>query len=821
MGTTRLARIIKDHLLVLMALVAVAGMVFLRLAREPGALLVDGSRASVDRANRAGSRPIGNDLTFFFLPHHEAISRHWEAFGRPPLWDPRGFGGRPLVGNPQAGVFYPPVWLAWWSKAPAAQGWITVLHLVWGGLGVYVLSRFLGRSRLAAIVAGCVLEISPFLLAHVAEGHLPHVWSVSYYPWAFWAFARGRGGDARGSLILALVLSASFLAGHPQEWLLLMVALCAWACADFVSRRRALGLAPALRAMAPLVATMGLSLLITAVDLVPQLAVRPWLDRDRSAPGHEPPAHYFLRPLNALQLFDPTAMGGPSDYFGDDNYWETVCSIGLAPLVLLAIAVFRAPDRRQVRGWLMLIGFSVWFACGRALGFYSLLTLLVPGVGLVRAPGRALFLANLGASVLVGMGLDALVASAVRVRPVRGLVLAGLVALGAVMALEPLRAWRALDRIAHEPRVIAVAAVATVILAGAWSQARRGWLMGALAVGELAWAGFMLMPVASLERIVTPRGVAAALGDRAPFRAPPRVKARDAVYGDLEALIDGVEKTNVNDSFQLDAPSRLHEPLYEIASRPRPFARALPMYEPVAEFKAGIRQAVLDRMSVEALVSDRVEEGCPWPIIDRGEGLVIARNPTAMPRAYVVPAAVVIEGNPAVVLSAFRALDPRRSVVMEADPFAGLPAGPRQGFKPARWLPAASDRVVLEVETDAPGLLVVADTWMPGWTARVDGRPATIMRGNLCQRVVALSHPGRHRIEMAYLPPGLILGAATSAVSALVWVILWVATRSRRIAALASVSSGRAGGLHGRRRGGSGARGLERDREDAATARGA
>ena len=35
-----------------------------------------------------------------------------------PLWDGTGFGGRPMVGNPQAGLFYPPVWLAWWSGAP-------------------------------------------------------------------------------------------------------------------------------------------------------------------------------------------------------------------------------------------------------------------------------------------------------------------------------------------------------------------------------------------------------------------------------------------------------------------------------------------------------------------------------------------------------------------------------------------------------------------------------------------------------------------------------------------------------------------------------
>ncbi len=33
-----------------------------------------------------------------------------------------------------------------------------------------------------------------------------------------------------------------------------------------------------------------------------------------------------------------------------------------------------------------------------------------------------------------------------------------------------------------------------------------------------------------------------------------------------------------------------------------------------------------------------------------------------------------------------------------------------------------------------PGLLVVADSWMPGWTARVDGVPVPILRGNHAQR---------------------------------------------------------------------------------------
>ena len=78
--------------------------------------------------------------------------------GHLPLWDARGFGGRPLVGNPQAGMFYPPVWAVWWCGSSSALGWLTIGHLFWGGFGVYVLMRSSAQGRLAATVAAAVVR---------------------------------------------------------------------------------------------------------------------------------------------------------------------------------------------------------------------------------------------------------------------------------------------------------------------------------------------------------------------------------------------------------------------------------------------------------------------------------------------------------------------------------------------------------------------------------------------------------------------------------------------------------------------------------------
>ena len=106
-------------------------------------------------------------------------------------------------------------------------------------------------------------------------------------------------------------------------------------------------------------------------------------------------SRYHLGGLNAFQLLSPTALGGPADYFGDDNYWETVCSIGLVPLVA-------GGGRRRCD--IPIAGScaagscwrprSVVFACGRSGGLYSLCFATVPGVridpraGAVAVPGQ-------------------------------------------------------------------------------------------------------------------------------------------------------------------------------------------------------------------------------------------------------------------------------------------------------------------------------------------------------------------------------------------------------------------------------------------------
>src|SRR5262249_36858741 len=152
-------------------------------------------------------------------------------------------------------------------------------------------------------------------------GHYPHVWSVSWYPWAFWAFGRFLRGQAPGALALPPILALSFLSGHPQEWYYLVVAL-SFGALGVALGRCALGQRRAgARALAVWLLLVSLSIGMGAVELVPDLSAQRWALRSRHAvPSHA--FHYQVRALNLFQLLDPAALGGPADYFGGDNYWE-------------------------------------------------------------------------------------------------------------------------------------------------------------------------------------------------------------------------------------------------------------------------------------------------------------------------------------------------------------------------------------------------------------------------------------------------------------------------------------------------------------------
>ena len=172
------------------------------------------------------------------------------------------------------------------------------------------LIRSAGTGRWAATVAAAAYQASPFLLAHTFEGHYPHVWAACWYPWAFWAYTEMRSARPRGLLLMPIVLALTYLTGHPQEWFLLLLALSVWSLSDALAAWRAQGPRRAVIKLLVWAGVAAFSIGLAAVEVVPQLAVRPWLLRSHdSLPAVEIPRRYHLQALNAFPVAQPGRPG--------------------------------------------------------------------------------------------------------------------------------------------------------------------------------------------------------------------------------------------------------------------------------------------------------------------------------------------------------------------------------------------------------------------------------------------------------------------------------------------------------------------------------
>jgi uncharacterized membrane protein YfhO len=73
----------------------------------------------------------------------------------------------------------------------------------------------------------------------------------------------------------------------------------------------------------------------------------------------------------------------------------------------------------------------------------------------------------------------------------------------------------------------------------------------------------------------------------------------------------------------------------------------------------------------------------------------------------------------------------------------------------------------MDVRAEGPGVLVVAESWEAGWSARVDGVAARLLRVEHGRMAVVLPG-GFHRLELAHRAPGLTAGLALACLGAAV-----------------------------------------------------
>src|SRR5262249_13457292 len=141
----------------------------------------------------------------------------------------------------------------------------------------------------------------------------------------------------------------------------------------------------------------------------------------------------------------------------------------------------------------------------------------------------------------------------------------------------------------------------------------------------------------------------------------------------------------------------------------------------------------------------------------RGEPIgsaLLERNPDALPRARIVGRPVYAPDERqalAMMVSLGYQNQLRHRLVVEDPPYPLPRTATASGT--ARIVEDIPERVVVESDLQAPGYLVLADTFDPGWSATDNGRPAPIRPAYVAFRAVYLT-AGHHTVVFTYRPAG-------------------------------------------------------------------
>src|SRR5205823_1335456 len=110
-------------------------------------------------------------------------------------------------------------------------------------------------------------------------------------------------------------------------------------------------------------------------------------------------------------------------------------------------------------------------------------------------------------------------------------------------------------------------------------------------------------------------------------------------------------------------------------------------------------------------------------------------------------------------------LDLHQTALIEIDDKESLkgylsrtPVGPLESVAIIKYEP---QRVELRAKLDRPGLVILADTYYPGWHLTVDGKTASIVRANRLMRGAAVP-AGEHTLVYTYDPVSFRVGAIVS-----------------------------------------------------------
>jgi hypothetical protein len=703
------------------------------------------------------------DLITSFYPFRAFAA---EAFrqGTLPLWNPQILMGAPFLANSQSALFYPLNFLYCLFPVPAAWAISVLLRMFLAGVFMAIFVRSIGASRTGALLSGLLFSACGFMTAWQGQAMGD---AAIWLPMICYCVNRLRFELSRRWFALtALAFAMPVLAGHPETAAHVTLAGTFLAFVLFLTPGGPNAKAFDIR-YAALFAVAGLLAMgLTAIQVLPTLEWLGELGYALQINWPTLPARQALALVSRDALRSPNSAGIPipegAAYFG---------MIGL-----------------------LAAGFGLFHRARKYVFFFAVLTLLAFAVAYTIEPfhwlamhspilnglknGRLILIASFGLAALAGLGIsvieeDKMLQSARRRTAL--LVLGAALVVVFLMVYTLQRETGVRVEFVRRPsfsRALLFLSVVPIVwrLYGGLRGRAFPAAVCALAAFDLASFGYGYAGFAYPGEVYPPAPVfdfLKARKDSSPFR----IARVDRVYPSNVPMLYGLAS---GDGYEL------------CLFRPRSFVSMLSEDRlDGIEFNQArvlsVQDRRLDLMNVKYILHSPYLGGytefknqARYPLIYETAEMAVFENKTVLPRAFTVPGEGV-EVMPDVSLQLERlkdpAFDPERHVIVSKQPeFRSLPSPPATQNR-TEVVSIGINDVIVRSEISEPSILVVSQTFYPGWKAIVDGQDTPVFDANLLLTGVALS-PGAHEVRFVYDPGSVKFGALLSAVSLIIIVSL-------------------------------------------------
>lgn len=758
-----------------------------------------------------------HDLLTFFLPWHGHLGERLANFDVPG-WSSHLFSGAPFLGDPESGWLYFPSMVVFpFLSITVAMKALILIQLLIGGTATYSLGRVLGFGALGALMSASAFVFGPFLVSQTQCCTVASELS-GWLPVAFLGVELGLRTRRWLPRIAAWSMSGFAISQMFATWLgqgaaiaLLMVA--AWiGYRGMIDPSRVTDMRNRLvQTFAAGFAVLVWGLGIGAAGLLPRLAV----NAESTIKGGDYTNVPGGRDESPISL--PRVIG----YLLRDNRDDRSSAIGGVLIILVLVAIVLAGRRYAVPFFVAVFACTVILATPMTL-LHELL-FLIPRVEdlQMHSPSRVMWLVGFCPAMLAGAGLQALLNQRAHWRNL-------LLAFVPIAALYVLGAY--LDD--HDiliDRSIYIAAWATTLLVAAvlvpWGQLAPDFHQTAPRIGAVALIVLVFFWPNVPEMVATIRDPS---GN--PFAS--QISGRDAsIAAIVDETLSPIDPGGAGEFFQRQqanggvfryaawaglgsdlgpgesTPSRRMQPvIVDLLVNGRPFQLDLQQvagYNPLQLevyteymavvngqaqdyhhsdlFAAGVDSPLIDMLNVEYFIIDAtmnpnredvqafMDQG---PEVFRGDHVVVIRNDSAFPRAWIVHDVRPGDVNSLQLLNR-GSVDGRQVAFVDEFESGMFPVAAATGAADVVIFDRYSDDAMsMRVTAEADGLLVLSEVFAKGWNAYVDGKRTDVLQTNHALRGVPVS-AGTHEVELRYEPREIALGLWITGVTGTGMVVVW------------------------------------------------